>query len=206
MLDFKYYSKELLKSYDCGSQDLEKIKDEELKLLSILYQKIGLESLKGHTHLDVGTCTGRYLKWAYDKGCRNIIGLDKSADSIYFCKKNILFKTTLLHGCCTNKTSYDGIGPIDSCTVMFGTINHLNKIELGQFISILEEKMSLGCILVISFWRKPPEGLGIYNNLDAKYLCEQSNYLNFKQINLSGFNLLHIEHTNYLTLNLFQKA
>ena len=189
--------------YEKSTSNLKQVKDEEQMLLTHMYQRTGLVSLSGLTHLDIGTCTGRYLKWAYDKGCRNIYGIDESKNSIDFCKKNIHFNTSLINGSCANKSTYNKIEKIHSCTVMLGTINHLDELQLISFLRILGDVINFEGVLAVSSWLIPPIGLTIYNNFQAQLLYERSKLLNFNLFELYGFKLINVQYTSHLRINLF---
>jgi len=206
MLDNEYYNKNFLDTYIQGSPPLLKVQEEEMLVLSNLYKKVGLESLAGVTHLDIGTCTGRYLQWAYKHGAQNIYGIDSSPDLINFCKEYLQFSVNLILGSCADEKSYSKIKNIDSCTVMLGTISHLSELQLKEFLKILEIKMSPSGILVVSAWNRLPDDLNIYSEMPAHYLLKQSEALNYSHFEFNNFKIKHTEDTQYLTIKLFEKT
>jgi SAM-dependent methyltransferase len=116
-------------------------------------------------YLDIGTCTGRYLAWALNKGIGAVHGLDASQHAVAFSRRKLEGRARLVQA----DILVDGIGEMLSLTnmdlvsIMFGTFNHFSMVQqqivLRNALNCLRE----GGSLVISSWQPGKCDFSIYD-------------------------------------------
>jgi len=90
-----FYDWGRLALYERVTGPAERVKQRELAVMNeVLRQRID-RGLRCENMIDVGTCTGRYLRWAYDRGFIRLCGIDHSADAIVYCRMNLPFSCDL---------------------------------------------------------------------------------------------------------------
>ncbi|WJY43273.1 class I SAM-dependent methyltransferase (plasmid) [Streptomyces sp. P9-2B-2] len=124
-------------------------------------------------HLDLGTCTGRYLRWGTSRGFAAAHGIDKSTAAVARCEAlhghgpvhvhRADFLDTMAFTSLLNRH-----GPFDLVTMMMGTINHLTVEQQYQVFRDLLP--ALAGHLVISSWRPGACVLSLYSQADQRSL------------------------------------
>ena len=117
-------------------------------------------------YLDIGTCTGRYLAWALDRGIGAVHGLDASHHAVAFARRKLGARARIVQGDILD----EGIGEMLSLTnmdlvsIMFGTFNHFSRAQ--QQIALRNARSCLreGGSLVISSWQPGKCDFSIYDS------------------------------------------
>jgi SAM-dependent methyltransferase len=163
-----------LQCYESAVGQDAQIKLEEMNTFEDLLYRCTVSQPTFNSFLDIGTCTGRYLRWAAQNGFETIVGIDSSVDAIQYCSKALTF-TPELH--CLDITSVSEqklqsfLGrQFDLITIMFGTINHFDDIEQLEIIRRMCRILSENGRLIISSWMQGKCGFSLYENSTARLL------------------------------------
>lgn len=116
-------------------------------------------------YLDIGTCTGRYLAWALDKGIGAVHGLDASQHAVAFSRRKLGGRAKIVQA----DILVDGIGEMLSLTnmdlvsIMFGTFNHFSMAQQQIVLRNAQNCLREGGNLVISTWLPGTCDFSIYD-------------------------------------------
>lgn len=129
--------------------------------------------------LDVGTCTGRYLRWGMLAGFAEVCGLDRSADAVDYCRRTpALRRAALLHADIldgdTPRRVREELGPATLATAMLGTINHFRVAELPVALANMFRCLAFDGMLVVSSWRPRAVHFTLYDNDQQRQLAERA--------------------------------
>ncbi len=126
-------------------------------------------------HLDVGTCTGRYLRWGIRQGFSLVCGVDSSPDAVAFCSQ--LFgpgRVPLYLGDFMRESTLPELvarhGRFPLITMMMGTINHVRRNRHRAVIGSLAEALTPTGRLLISSWQPGRCGLSLYDEEERRFL------------------------------------
>lgn len=171
------YNSSWLYRYESASGRDAQLKLEEMRAFETLLRRHTELRIISSSFLDIGTCTGRYLRWAHQKEFEKIVGIDRSVDSILYCSKTLSFSPEL-H--CLNVISEPEQrllvllgGQFDLITVMFGTINHFNSIEQLKVIQRMSRILKNDGLLIISSWIQDRCSFSLYEDLTSQALSIQ---------------------------------
>ena len=126
-------------------------------------------------HLDLGTCTGRYLRWGLSQGFRIICGVDASMDAVAYCSRLCrpgrlcVHHADFLHEP-TVSALFARHPPFHLVTMMMGTINHVAPARQGLLLQLLGEALHPEGRLLVSAWRPGACGLSLYSPEARNYL------------------------------------
>jgi 2-polyprenyl-3-methyl-5-hydroxy-6-metoxy-1,4-benzoquinol methylase len=124
--------------------------------------------------VDIGTCTGRYLRWAAQNGFETIVGVDSSADAILYCSQVLTFELELhcldILSISEHKLRSLFGRQFDLITIMFGTINHFDDTEQFEILRRMRYMLNDKGFLVISLWIQGKCDFSLYEKLAAQLL------------------------------------
>ncbi|MCA9651724.1 MAG: class I SAM-dependent methyltransferase [Myxococcales bacterium] len=126
-------------------------------------------------YLDVGTCTGRYLAWAVDKGIAAVHGLDCSRQAVAFTRRRFGTRVHVVEG----DIRVEGIGgrlalgDMDLVSIMFGTFNHFSSAQQLVVLSNLRDCLRIGGSLVVSSWQPGRCDFSIYDTRQRELLASR---------------------------------
>lgn len=173
----KIYNSEWLHRYESAVEQDAQLKLEEMNTFEDLLDRYIVSQPTFNSYLDIGTCTGRYLRWAAQNGFETIVGIDSSPDAIQYCSKALTF-TPELH--CLDITSVSEqklqliLGKqFDLITIMFGTINHFDDIEQLEIIRRMSCILTENGRLIISSWIEGKCGFSMYEKATAELLSNR---------------------------------
>jgi SAM-dependent methyltransferase len=168
------YDSGWLHRYESAAGEDAQLKLEEMNTFEALLYPYAVSQPTFNSFLDIGTCTGRYLRWAAQNGFEKIVGIDSSVDAIQYCSKALTFTPELY---CLDITSVSEqklqslLGrQFDLITIMFGTINHFDDIEQLEIIRHMCSILSDNGRLIISSWMRGKCGFSLYENSTARLL------------------------------------
>jgi SAM-dependent methyltransferase len=126
-------------------------------------------------HLDLGTCTGRYLRWALARGFASVHGVDRSADAVARCSARLTGRPARLHRADfldvrALEAVAEQYGPFDLVTMMLGTVNHLTIGHQCQVVRSAAPALRPTGHLVISSWRPGSCTLSLYSSAEQQCL------------------------------------
>jgi len=116
-------------------------------------------------YLDIGTCTGRYLAWALDKGIGAVHGLDASQHAVAFSRRKFGSRARIVQADILD----DGIDELLSLTnmdlvsIMFGTFNHFSMAQQQIVLRNARNFLREGGSLVVSSWQPGKCDFSIYD-------------------------------------------
>jgi SAM-dependent methyltransferase len=116
-------------------------------------------------YLDIGTCTGRYLMWALDKGFGAVHGLDSSQHAVAFSRRKLQGLARIVQA----DILVEGIGEklsltdMDLVSIMFGTFNHFSRAQQQIVLCNARACLREGGSLVISSWQPGKCDFSIYD-------------------------------------------
>jgi SAM-dependent methyltransferase len=127
------------------------------------------------SYLDLGTCTGRYLRWGCDQDFRTICGIDNSPASIRHCAslrrpgRVFLYRADFLNVLVMRELAARH-GPFQLITAMLGTVDHVSRHRRASFLDLLSEILSPVGTLVLSSWQVGRCDLSLYSERERSYL------------------------------------
>jgi hypothetical protein len=127
------------------------------------------------SYLDLGTCTGRYLRWGCDQGFGTICGVDRSSASIRHCARLgqpghiYLYNADFLNGTAMRDIAVRH-GPFHLVTAMLGTVDHVPRHLQARFFHLISDILSPAATLVVSSWRVGHCDLSLYSERERSYL------------------------------------
>jgi 2-polyprenyl-3-methyl-5-hydroxy-6-metoxy-1,4-benzoquinol methylase len=170
------YSDNWLERYDEVTGDDATILQAELNVVDGWFDRC-MPDLAGcpAQHLDLGTCTGRYLRWGLSRGFSKVHGLDKSAAAVARCRARLASSPVDVHhadflDAATMAELETRHGSFDLVTMMMGTINHLAWDQQHQVIRNLVPVLAPSSHLVISSWRLGACALSLYSRMEQHAL------------------------------------
>lgn len=128
------------------------------------------------THLDLGTCTGRYLRWSRHRGFGRSVGVDAAPAAIRFCSRSIAEPERIVieqadflrPGVLASLGErYDGF---DLVTIMMGTINHVAGRDQPGLLDAIGRVLRVSGRLILSSWRPGREVLSLYTEAECQQL------------------------------------
>lgn len=184
----KDYDDDWLERYDRSAGADAAILKAEMEALEALFEGFegiaGLTGLEGRgdepggrgaRHLDLGTCTGRYLRWGVARGFASAHGIDKSAASVNRCRA--MAETGPIHVHHADFLDAEAMpplldrhGPFHLVTMMMGTINHLAAEDQYTVVRNLVPALPVSGRLVISSWRPGACALSLYSRVEQRNL------------------------------------
>lgn len=126
-------------------------------------------------YLDIGTCTGRYLVWALDKGIGAVHGIDSSQHAVAFSRRKLGGRARIVQA----DILVDGIGEMFSLTnmdlvsIMFGTFNHFSMAQHQIVLRNAQNCLREGGSLVISSWQPGKCDFSIYDTSARELLASR---------------------------------
>lgn len=126
-------------------------------------------------HLDLGTCTGRYLRWSRARGVGLCCGVDASADATRFCEplrepgRVVIERADFLQPEALPRLG-ERHGPFHLVTVMMGTINHVSALDQTRLLQAIGRIMAPSGRLLVSSWRPGSQVLSLYRESDRRRL------------------------------------
>ncbi len=117
-------------------------------------------------YLDIGTCTGRYLAWALDKGIGAVHGLDASQYAVAFSRRKFEGRARIVQA----DILVDGIGErlsltnMDLVSIMFGTFNHFSRAQQQIVLRNAQQCLREGGSLIVSSWQPGKCDFSIYDS------------------------------------------
>jgi hypothetical protein len=168
-----FYNWERLDRYEHMAGPGRLIKQREWSIMNEVLRARRADGLRCQSMIDVGTCTGRYLRWGRVSGFVSLCGIDHSSDAIAYCRIKLPFSCDLRQGDCKEAATFRGLANVDLISVMMGTFNHLSPESADSFLHHAAAVSGPGAQLVISTWAVPPSDLAIYSPIQAARL--QSN-------------------------------
>lgn len=168
------YNSSWLHRYESAIGQDARLKSEEMNTFEGLLYRYTVSQPTLKSFLDIGTCTGRYLRWAAQNGFETIVGIDSSTDAILYCSQALTF-TPELHCLDIISVSEQKLRLLfsrrfDLITIMFGTINHFDDTEQFKIIQRMCCILSNNGLLVISSWMQDKCGFSLYENSAARLL------------------------------------
>ncbi len=126
-------------------------------------------------YLDLGTCTGRYLRWAAGQGFATVCGVDNSPAAVAYCCQSALPGNVHLYEAdFLEPGALVGIarerGPFELITAMLGTIDHAPRAAQLALLSSLREVLAPTGAVVLSGWRPGQCNLSLYSDTERRYL------------------------------------
>jgi 2-polyprenyl-3-methyl-5-hydroxy-6-metoxy-1,4-benzoquinol methylase len=109
------------------------------------------------SHLDVGTCTGRYTSWALSRSFASVYGIDASHDAIEMCQRSVRDAVFLHRDIrALDLAHFSGLstGKFHLTTMMMGTLNHIAESEHMMVFSKVHQVLHAGGILLFSNWER----------------------------------------------------
>lgn len=127
------------------------------------------------SYLDLGTCTGRYLRWGCDQGFGTVCGVDNSPASIRHCARlRQADRVYLYHAdflsCPVMHDLAARHGPFHLVTAMLGTVDHVSRHRHASFLNLVSEVLSPAGTLILSTWRVGRCDLSLYSERERSYL------------------------------------
>ncbi|HEV2373480.1 MAG TPA: class I SAM-dependent methyltransferase [Streptosporangiaceae bacterium] len=126
-------------------------------------------------HLDIGTCTGRYLRWGVTQGFGLTCGIDRSPVTTEYCARTL--RRDGVHVYCADLLRTDELAatagrhaPFRLVTMMLGTINHIDPAQRRGMLRSLASLMDAEGLLVLSSWRPGRCSLSLYSESERLYL------------------------------------
>jgi 2-polyprenyl-3-methyl-5-hydroxy-6-metoxy-1,4-benzoquinol methylase len=125
-------------------------------------------------YLDLGTCTGRYLRWAAGQGFATVCGVDNSPAAVAHCQSALPGNVHLYEADFVEPDTLLGIatehGPFQLITAMLGTIDHAPRVDQLALLSSLREVLAPIGAVVLSGWRPGRCDLSLYSDAERRYL------------------------------------
>lgn len=142
-----------------------------------LLARTATSTLDSHevSYLDLGTCTGRYLRWGCDQGFGTICGVDRSSASIRYCThlcrpgRVHLYHVDFLSGTAMRDIAMRH-GPFHLVTAMMGTVDHVSRHSQARLFRLISDILSPVGTLVVSSWRTGHCDLSLYSERQRSYL------------------------------------
>jgi 2-polyprenyl-3-methyl-5-hydroxy-6-metoxy-1,4-benzoquinol methylase len=130
-------------------------------------------------YLDLGTCTGRYLRWAAGQGFATVCGVDNSPAAVTYCYQSALPGNVHLYEAdFVQPDTLVGIatehGPFQLITAMLGTIDHAPRAAQLALLCSLREVLAPTGAVVLSGWRPGRCDLSLYSDTERRYLDAMS--------------------------------
>jgi SAM-dependent methyltransferase len=126
-------------------------------------------------YLDLGTCTGRYLRWATGQGFATVCGVDSSPAAVAHCYQSALPGNVHLYE--ADFVQPDTLvriatehGPFQLITAMLGTIDHAPRVAQVALLSSLRDVLAPTGGVVLSSWRPGRCDLSLYSDTERRYL------------------------------------
>jgi SAM-dependent methyltransferase len=126
-------------------------------------------------YLDLGTCTGRYLRWAAGQGFATVCGMDSSPAAVAYCGRSALAGDVHLYeadflqpGSLTRIATEHG--PFDLITAMLGTIDHAPRAAQLELLASSCDVLTPTGAVVLSCWRPGRCRLSLYSDIERRYL------------------------------------
>ncbi|UGY94325.1 class I SAM-dependent methyltransferase [Streptomyces gobiensis] len=170
------YNDDWLERYDSVANEDAAILRAELDAVEAWFKRrVGGIGERVAQHLDLGTCTGRYLRWGISRGFTSAHGIDKSRAAVARCRAMLGHGPIQVHHADFLDTAvFSSLlrrqGPFDLVTMMMGTINHLAAEEQHQVVHALVPALSSQGHVVISSWRPGACALSLYSRADQRSL------------------------------------
>ncbi|MEP3345027.1 MAG: class I SAM-dependent methyltransferase [Litoreibacter sp.] len=184
-----FYDNSLLERYETLNGAAHDVKEKERKVLDTVLADRRASHAACRSMLDIGTCTGRYLRWGQANGFRQICGLDHSQDAIAFCEATLPFTCELHRADCTHIESFSRLKDVDLITMMMGTFNHLVIDAVAGFFRNLQLIAAPRAQFVVSTWAKSPMDLAIYSHQEARELMSQDHEAALFKMDGNGWKL-----------------
>lgn len=167
-VDPNFYNADMLRRYETLKGKADRVKNDEMLALDVLFERRKSGGARCDSFLDLGTCTGRYLRWAQRREFSHVAGMDHSPHVARFCREEIGLRDCDIYTAdCTEASSFVPISGIDLITMMMGTVHHLTANGVSQMMTSVAGIARDGAQFVISTWRHTPMDLELYNPREA---------------------------------------
>jgi SAM-dependent methyltransferase len=170
-VDPNFYGVERLRRYESLQGEAGRVKDREMNALDAIFARRKLDGAPCDSFLDLGTCTGRYLRWAQARGFSQVAGMDHSPHVVPFCREEIGLQDCDLHTAdCTEESSFVALRGADLITMMMGTVHHLTSKGVSQMMTNIADIARDEAQFVVSTWRDTPMDLELYTPREVRDL------------------------------------
>jgi hypothetical protein len=202
------YDQTWLKRYDRLEPADAEITQAEMDAFGLL-ARAATATLDRHkvSYLDLGTCTGRYLRWGCEQSFGIICGVDRSSASISHCAhlcrpgRVYLYNADFLSGTAMRDIAVRH-GPFHLVTAMLGTVDHVSRQRQARFFRLISDVLSPVGTLVVSSWRAGHCDLSLYSEREQSYL-ESTGFADLIEGNLGRLQLVRTVSTPWHLLAAF---
>lgn len=170
-VDPNFYGIETLRRYEMLHGNASRVKGGEMKALDAILARRKLDCARCDSFLDLGTCTGRYLRWAKERGFSEVAGMDHSPHVARFCQEEIGLRDCDIYTAdCTKESSFAALSGVDLITMMMGTVHHLTAAGVSQMMTNIAGIAREHAQFVVTTWRHTPMDLELYTPREARDL------------------------------------
>jgi len=168
-VDPNFYDIERLRRYETLQGAAGRVKDDEMSALDAIFAGRKLDDARCDSFLDLGTCTGRYLRWAQARGFSQVAGMDHSPHAVRFCREEIGLRDCDIYTAdCTEESSFSALSGTDLITMMMGTLHHLTAAGVSEMMTSVAGIARDEAQFVVSTWQQTPMDLELYTPREAR--------------------------------------
>jgi SAM-dependent methyltransferase len=155
------------------------ILDAEIKCVDRWFDEVEGRTWSGRStfrHLDLGTCTGRYLRWSQARKFAVSCGIDASIDAVRLCRRlarpgRVIVEQANFLAPNVLPTIGREHGPFDLITLMMGTINHVASRDQTALLLDLAHTLTPAGRILVSAWRPTVRTFSLYSANEWAFLA-----------------------------------